>query len=226
VFRPAPGATVVVDCDTTSTNGGRTIRGERCWDVAVSHVEFRRLETRTYTVAGFSYQGRVDTERGITDVVFDDVDVGSVILAGDDEHVRNSDLGPSVDPLNNRCCGGWDDTWVNNTIHDFRIKNGGHFECVTWDGGNGHFVGNRFSGCDVFAIFSKPVVNTSGEVTGNTFAPDPATHEDVKLTTSSSPKRCDVSVSRNRLANGRILDCSGVVVGGTAARRRLTTRGT
>ena len=159
----------------TGTVGGGNINGASCIDVAASHVTFdggsnKSIKTQTYSANGFSYQGRIDTERGASDLTFRNLDVGGVAVGSSQTTVSHNDIGPSVDPLNNRQADGTDDYWGDNLIHDFVIVNGGHMECLTWDGGmNVTMEYNEFRTCAIFAIFAKPVQNISGKVDHNAF---------------------------------------------------------
>jgi chitodextrinase len=217
VFRPAAGATVTFDCGTVSTVGGGTIGGQTCLDIAVSHITFdggpsRSFKTQSYSVNGFSYQGRIDTERGVSDITFRNMDIGAVAVGSSQTTVSHNDLGPSVDPLNIRQASGTGNIWQDNLVHDFLIQNGGHMECVTWDGGtNITFEYNEFRSCAVFAIFAKPVDDISGKVDHNAFW-NPlgiTTNDDVKISLGSGASRCDVSVTNNWISEGTYYDCPG-----------------
>jgi chitodextrinase len=218
VFRPAAGATVTFDCGTVSTVGGGTIGGQTCLDIAVSHITFdggpsRSFKTQSYSVIGFSYQGRIDTERGVSDITFRNMDIGAVAVGSSQTTVSHNDLGPSVDPLNIRQASGTGNIWQDNLVHDFLIMNGGHMECVTWDGGtNITFEYNEFRSCAVFAIFAKPVDDISGKVDHNAFW-NPrglTTNMDVRIVTGSGADRCDVSVTNNWMSESTFYNCPGV----------------
>jgi chitodextrinase len=222
VFRPAAGATVTVDCATTSTVGGGTIGGQSCIDVYASHITFdggssKSLKTQTYSVSGFSYQGRVDTERGATDITFRNMDVGAYAIGSSQTTISHNDIGPSVDPLNNRQASGNANVWQDNLIHDYPIKNGGHFECVTWDGGtNITFEYNEFRSCAVYAIFAKAVDNISGSVDHNAFwnPMNLTTQADFYPSTGSGATRCDVAATNNWTSEGITLNCPGATESG------------
>ncbi len=124
VFRPAAGAVVTIGCDTAPTDGGASVPGASCIDVDASHITFdgrgnRGFRTKSYSAGGFSYQGRIDTERGTTDIIFRNMNIGAVALGSSNTLVSHNDIGPSVDPYNNRQADGSGDVWADNLIHDF-----------------------------------------------------------------------------------------------------------
>jgi len=217
VFKPAAGAVVTVGCTIASTVGGGDINGFSCIDVYASHVTFdggqsMAFKTQSYTANGFTYQGRVDTERGAKDLTFRALDVGAVAVGSSQTMITHSDLGPSVDPLNNRQADGTDDVWQDNLFHDYLIVNGGHMECVTWDVGTSvTFEYNEFRSCAVFAIFAKPIENISGKVDHNAFwnPRQLTTNNDVKVSLGSGATRCDVATTNNWITNSIYMDCPG-----------------
>jgi hypothetical protein len=174
------------------------------------------LRSKTYTVKGVSYQGRIGSDRGITDVTFTHFDAGAFALDGSRMLVTKSDIGPSVDPLNNRFDDGDSDGFQDNLIHDFRLVNGGHFECITWDIGTNVIIQrNLFKNCAVYDVFSKPVENTSGLVDHNAFWEQNYNTDNVDITTGSGASHCSVTVSNNWFMTEAFLDaCPGVVDGG------------
>jgi hypothetical protein len=217
VFVPVAGGTVVVGCDTVTAENGRVIGGQSCIDVYASHVTFdggptKAIRTMTYTVDGFSYQGRIDTERGARDITFRNMDIGAVALGSSQTVVTHNDLGPSIDPLNMRQAAGDSDVWQDNLVHDFLVVNAGHFECVTWDGGtNVTFEYNEFRSCAIFSIFAKPVDNISGRIDHNAFwNPRLLTNnDDIKISTGSGATRCDVAATNNWISEGDLYQCPG-----------------
>jgi hypothetical protein len=210
---------------TFGCTAGRAVDGTTVYDNCIfvngSYLTFEGgqglgIRTQSYTAKGVSYQGRVGSQRGITDVTFSHLDSGAFALDGSRMLVSKSDIGPSVDPLNNRFDDGDSDGFQDNLIHDFRIVNNGHFECITWDIGT-HVViqRNLFRNCAVFDVFSKPVANTSGLVDHNAFWEADYNSDNVKLTTGSGASRCDVTVSNNWFMTEGFYDgCPGSVDGG------------
>jgi hypothetical protein len=214
VFRPS--GVVTVNCDGM---------GQSCLGVYASHITFdggagRDFKTQSYTNAGFSYQGRIDTERGASDITFTNMDIGAVAIGSAYTTVSNSDLGPATDPLNIRLADGHHNTIENNLIHDFVITNGGHYECITWDWGTDIVIrGNEFRSCAIFSIFNKPLVNTSGVIENNVFwNPRGLVSTDIKSNVGSGANRCDLVVRYNIMSEGVIDDCPGMVAYGNVFR--------
>ena len=225
VLVPEPGKVVTIGCHTTGAENSAVISGASCIDDSASHITFdggasQGFRSATYSVKGFSYQGRFDTERGARDVTFTNMDVGSFAIGSSQTTISHNDIGPSVDPLNNRQADGDGDVWADNLIHDFPIKNGGHFECLTWDAGtNVTFEHNEFRSCAIFAIFSKPDNATSGRIDHNVFwnPTSVQTNDDIKVSNGAGAPRCDTSVTNNWISNGLDLStapCPGAVDGG------------
>lgn len=212
VFRTPPGVVATFNCLRA---------GESCLDVYASGVTFdggahKGIRTASFTNKGFSYQGRVDTERGATGITFQNMDIGAVAIGSNNSAVLDSDVGPSTDPLNVRFADGDGIRFERNLVHDFVITNGGHFECITWDVGTNVTVrDNEFRSCAIFGIFAKPIENISGVVERNSFwNPRHLVTTDMKYTLGSGANRCDVTVRDNWLSNGMLVDCPGVILSG------------
>jgi hypothetical protein len=203
-----PNGTVVVNCSGA---------GESCIDVYGSHITFDGGSSRNFKTASYNgYQGRVDTERGATDLTFTNMDIGAIAIGSSYTTISNSDLGPATDPLNIRLADGHHNTIENNLIHDFIITNGGHYECITWDWGTDIIIrNNEFRSCAIFSIFNKPLVNTSGIIENNVFwNPRGIVSTDIKSNVGSGATRCDLIVRYNILSEGVIDDCPGMVAYG------------
>jgi hypothetical protein len=219
-FSVPDGAVAVFGCNPETAYDGTTVY-DSCVDLNGSYLTLDGgpglgFRTKTYVAKGVSYQGRSGSERGITAVTLTRWDMGAFAFDGSNTTVSKSDLGPSVDGLNNRWDDGDGNVLSDNLIHDFAVVNGGHFECLTWDAGT-HVViqRNLFENCAIFDIFSKPVENTSGLVDGNVFWEADYNNDNLKVTTGSGASRCDVSVSNNWfMTSGLFLDCPGAVDGG------------
>ena len=135
---------MVLNCDDVGTIGNGTISGQNCVDfVGARHITLdgganKSIRTQTYTVNGFSYQGGIGIDRGSADITLRNLDIGSFFDAAPDVTVDHNDIGPSVDPLNVKVMGeATSGVITDNLIHDFVIVNGGHFECMYWDGVTG-----------------------------------------------------------------------------------------
>ena len=230
VFRPAAGATVVLNCDDVGTIGNGTISGQNCVDfVGARHITLdgganKSIRTQTYTVNGFSYQGGIGIDRGSADITLRNLDIGSFFDAAPDVTVDHNDIGPSVDPLNVKVMGeATSGVITDNLIHDFVIVNGGHFECMYWDGVTGvQLAYNEFRSCAVYGIHSKEGSTFSSKgvtVDHNVFwnARGLTTQADVQLTTEILP--CSNStVTNNVFTDALINDCSPTTVSGNAFR--------
>lgn len=212
-FRPAPGAVVTIGCQD---DVGRT-----CIDVFGSHVTFnggprKAIRTTRFTNGGFSYQGRIDTERGASDITFTNLDVGAVAVGSSYTMVSRSDLGPSTDPLNIILADGHDNTFLHNRIHDFVITRGGHFECIGWNWGTNITIrDNEFRSCAVFSILNKPENNTSGVVENNVFwNPRNLGSTDYQSNVGSGATNCAVTFRYNTSSNGVTDICGPTTVYG------------
>jgi hypothetical protein len=198
--------------------------GEHCLDADGSYLVFRHLTAASYTYQGWTYLGRVDSERGTSYVTYDRNHFGSVIVAGDNYVVSHNELGPSMDPFNNRQADGKNITWSDNYVHDTRRMSNGHIECLTYDVGlNVSFVRNLFENCAIFDIFNKPVENTSGLIDHNAFwepGISGGNNMNVAIRTGSGATRCDTVVSNNWFGDGTTgsagldLSCPGATDGG------------
>jgi hypothetical protein len=223
-FDAPNGASPAFGCNQTTNNDGQSLFGQSCIDVSGSYLVFRHLSSQSYTFNGVSYLGRVDTERGATYLTFDHDHFGSLAQGASNVVVSHSELGPSIDPLNNRQADGANVEWSDNWIHDVKRVSSGHIECLTYDAGtNVSFLRNLFENCDIFDIFNKPVSNTSGLIDHNAFwEPGIAAgnNENVAIRTGSGATRCDTVVSNNWFGDGTTgsqgldLSCPGATDGG------------
>jgi hypothetical protein len=219
-FTVPSGEVATFACNTIPAFDG-TITYDNCLWVNGSYLTFEGgsglgIRSKTYVAKGVSYQGRIGSERGITNVTFSHLDTGAVALDGNNMVVSKSDLGPSVDPLNSRFDDGDGNAFIDNRIHDFELVNNGHFECITWDVGTHVTIQrNLFQNCPVFDIFAKPVENISGVVDHNVFWEATYNNDNLKVSTGSGASRCDVNVSNNWfMTNGFDDSCPGVVDAG------------
>jgi hypothetical protein len=200
--------------------GNGTISGASCIDVYASHVTFdggsgKAFKTQSYSVNGFSYQGRIDTERGTTDVNFVNMDVGAFAIGGDHTTLAGNDIGPSVDPLNILFIEEADYGVIeNNLIHDFVIQNGGHFECMYWQGPDNMIMrGNEFRSCAVYGLHAKEGDHNNELVENNVFW-NPrglTTQADLQFTTVANPC-ANVTIRNNTFTDGLIDECSPTAV--------------
>jgi len=231
----AAGETAIFGCTPSTNNDGTTLQGTSCIDVgkptATSFLTFdgdlggtcmvascMRLKSQTYVFNGYTYQGRIDTERGDTFLTFNHMDVGSFTSAADDSAYTHNEIGPSTDPMNNRQADGNRITWADNYIHDYEITSAtGHMECITYDAGlNVTITRNMFESCVVFGIFEKPTETVSGTISNNAFW-NPAGHtiqQDVKISNLSGAPSCATTVSNNWFSEGLLIDCPNAVDGG------------
>lgn len=226
VFRTAPGAVATIGCDG---------EGESCMDISGSHITFdggrsKGFRTQSYSSGGFSYQGRIDTERGSTDITFRNMDVGAVAIGSSYTTVSNNDLGPSTDPLNIMLAEEADHLLIqNNLIHDFVITRGGHFECMYWDGPDYVVMrNNEFRSCAIFGVHAKENPHYHELIENNVFwNPRGLTNNaDLQFTTSANP--CgDVVIRYNDFTDGLWDDCWPTRVYGNLFRDRtdLNDRG-
>jgi hypothetical protein len=211
VFQPAQGATVTIGCPDGGTG---------CIDIVGSHVTIRGMHVATMPpVNGFPWQGSVDTERGSTDVTLVNLDAGSLNAASSNLTVRGGDWGPSIDPHNMRIV----DECVNCSfdglfIHDFAVAQGGHFECITFDGGTNVVIRNsEFRSCSVFAIFAKPYGTINGALIENNVFWNPrqfAQSNEIKFTNDGGGSCANIVIRYNLIADDINDECGNVTVYG------------
>ena len=128
VFQPAKRASVTIGCRSD---------GMGCLDISGSHVTLRGMHVANLpSVNGYAWQGSIDTERGCSDVSLLGMDAGSFNAACSNLRIVGGDWGPTIDPHNSRIV----EECVNCLfdgllIHDYAIAQGGHMECITFEGG-------------------------------------------------------------------------------------------
>jgi hypothetical protein len=223
-FDVPSGQSAVFGCGSTTNLDGATIMGVSCIDVYGSYLVLRDLQSQSYGYNGWSYLGRVDTERGASYLTFDHNHFGAIANGAANVTISHNELGPSIDPLNNRQADGANITWSDNYIHDVKRMSSGHIECLTYDAGtNVSFLRNLFENCDIFDIFNKPVSNTSGLIDHNAFwepGMGSGNNDNVAIRTGSGATRCDTVVSNNWFGDGTTgtagldLSCPGATDGG------------
>lgn len=206
IFRTAPGAVATIGCDGD---------GASCMDISASHITFdggrnKGFRSQTYNSGGFSYQGRVDTERGATDITFRNINVGAVAIGSSYTNVIHSDLGPSTDPYNIMLAEEADHLlFQGNLIHDFVITRGGHFECMYWDGPDWVTMrDNEFRSCAIFGVHAKENPHYHELIENNVFwNPRGLTNNaDLQFTNEANP--CgDVIIRYNDFTDGVWDDC-------------------
>ena len=139
------------------------------------------------SVNGYAWQGSIDTERGCSDVSLLGMDAGSFNAACSNLRIVGGDWGPTIDPHNSRIV----EECVNCLfdgllIHDHAIAQGGHMECITFEGGTNVIIRrSEFRSCAIFSIFAKPTDPINGAlIENNVFWNPPA--GSASGTTSSS----------------------------------------
>jgi hypothetical protein len=223
-FDVPDGQHAVFGCNQTTNNDGFAIGGVSCIDVSGSFLLFRHLQSQSYSYQGWSYLGRVDTERGASYLTFDHNHFGALANGAGNVVISHNELGPSIDPLNDRQADGTNVEWSDNFVHDVKRMSSGHIECLTYDAGtNVSFLRNLFENCDIFDIFNKPVSNTSGLIDHNAFwepGMSSGNNDNVAIRTGSGATRCDTVVSNNWFGDGTTgsqgldLSCPGATNGG------------
>ncbi len=161
VFRPAKGAKVIIGCPDD---------GIGCLDIFGSHITIRNMHIAYMPpINGHPWQGTVGADRGSSDVLLVNIDGGALFMASPNSTVRGGDWGPSTDPNNMRI----EEECVNCTldglnIHGFVVAQGGHFECITFEGGTHVTIENStFRSCPIFSIFAKPNSAINGALIQN-----------------------------------------------------------
>jgi hypothetical protein len=218
------GQHAVFGCGSTSNGDGASVGGQSCIDISGSFLVIRHLETQTYTYQGRAYLGRADTERSASYLTFENNHFGAIANGSGNTVISHNELGPSMDPFNNRQAAGSNIEWSDNYIHDVARMSDGHIECLTYDAGtNVRFLRNLWKNCAVFDIFNKPVDNTSGVIDHNAFwepGISGGNNENVAIRTGSGATRCDTVVSNNWFGDGTSsgdgldLSCPGATDGG------------
>lgn len=161
VFRPAKRARVVIGCPDD---------GRGCIDVLGSHVTIRDMHiTYMPPINGHPWQGTVDVDRGSSDVLLVNVDGGALFMASPNSKVIGGDWGPSTDPNNMRIESECVHCLLSGLkIHGFVIAQGGHFECITFEGGTDVTIqDSSFRSCPIFSIFAKPSSAINGALIQN-----------------------------------------------------------
>jgi hypothetical protein len=201
VFRPAPRSRVTIGCRDD---------GDGCLDVSASHVTFVGMRTRHMPpVAGTPWQGRIWAERGADDVSFVAMDAGAIAIGSTNTRVLGGDYGPSIDPLNIRLVGESRNVVFDSVlIHDFRVARGGHFECMTIDGGTNITIRNaEFRTCSTFAIFAKPSEPLREVLIENTIFWNPGGVGQVnELKFSNDTASCTDVTIRNNVISDNVYD--------------------
>jgi hypothetical protein len=201
VFRPAAGASVTIGCRED---------GDECLRVYASHVTFVRLRTQSMPpVDGFPWQGRISSERGADDLTFVGMDVGAIAIGSTNTRVLGGDYGPSIDPLNIRLVGDARNVLFDRVrVHDFRNARGGHFECMTIDGGTSITIRNgEFRTCSTFAVFAKPSEPLRGVLIENTVFWNPGGAGQVnELKFSNDTASCTGVTIRNNVISDNVYD--------------------
>ena len=215
-FDAPSGQSPVFGCSGFTNLDGVQLTGASCIDVSGSFLVFRDLASQTYVYQGFTYYGRVDTERSGSYITFDHNHFGAIANGAGNVTISHNELGPSVDPMNDRQADGNNVTWSDNYIHDVKRESSGHIECLTYDAGlNVSFLRNLFKNCDIFDIFNKPVSNTSGLIDHNAFWEPGITggnNDNVKITSGSGATSCATVVSNNWFGDGAT-NGSGLFIG-------------
>jgi chitodextrinase len=239
-FANAQNEVATFNCGSTNNLDGAGVGGQSCLDIKGNYMVFdgsygvaclsstcMGIKTQTYTYNGYTYQGRLDADGQY--ITLNHIDAGAVADGGSNVTISHSDLGPSIDPYNNRCCGD-NVTWSDNYFHDVQRESSGHIECFTDDGGlNQTIVRNLWKSCSTFSFFSKPVSNTSGSISNNAYW-DPlgfSTTQDIAIRSGSGATSCAVTVSNNWTSNGLDLTsapCPGATDGGGNTSHPATTQ--
>jgi hypothetical protein len=211
VFQPAPGATVTIGCPSD---------GVSCLDILGDHVTIRDMHVAYMPpVNGYAWQGTVDTERGSDDVTLIGIDAGSLNAVASNMTVRGGDWGPSIDPHNMRI----DDQCVNCTwdglkIHDFAVAQGGHMECLTFEGGTNVTIRNsEFRSCAIFSIFAKPGGRINGALIENNVFWNPRRFDlanDIRFTNGGGGTCSRIVIRYNVIGDNISEDCGPMAVVG------------
>ncbi len=211
VFRPARGANVTIGCPPD---------GVSCIDIFGNHVTIRGLRVASMPpVNGYAWQGTVDTERGSRDVTLIGIDAGSLNAVAANMTVIGGDWGPSIDPHNMRI----DDECVNCTfdhmrIHDFAVAQGGHMECLTFEGGTNVTIRNsEFRSCAIFSIFAKPGNTIDGAVIENNVFWNPRGFDlanDIRFTNGGGGTCRNIVIRYNVIGDNVSDECGSTTVVG------------
>ncbi len=208
VFRPARRAKVTIGCPSD---------GRGCIDILGSHVTIAGMHvTSMPPINGYPWQGTVDTERGSDDVTLIGIDAGSLNAAASNLTVIGGDWGPSIDPYNMRIV----EECVNCTfsglrIHDFAVAQGGHFECLTFEGGRNITIGKSvFRSCSIFSIFAKPGSKIDGALIENNVFWNPrhfGLSNDIKFTDGGGGTCSNIVIRYNLISDDVYDSCGGPI---------------
>jgi hypothetical protein len=223
-FQAAVSATVTLGCDDPGVNCLTT--------GGASHLMFIGFHTQMFTVAGMPSQGAIGCDRGSSDIVFRDLDVGGAFMACDDDSmILGGDYGPSVDEnlqITSATNGPTDHVLIEGaTIHDFALDQR-HNECIAlWSGKNITIRGNQFDNCVVYSIAQQVEAGDTNEnilIENNIFRNTKGVSASAAVQISSHGGSCINQIVRNNtfFSDGVLDDCAdhgtsqGVVVVGNA----------
>jgi hypothetical protein len=211
VIRPAAGATVTIGCAST---------GIGCLDILGKHVTIRDMHVASMpAVNGYPWQGSVDTERGSDDVTLINMDAGSVNAAASNMNVIGGDWGPTIDPRNSRIVAECVNCLFDGLLmHDYAIAQGGHMECITFEGGTNVTIRNsEFRSCSVFSIFAKPTDPINGALIENNVFWNPrnfSQSNEIKFTTGSGGSCSNIVIRYNVISDNVDDGCGNPTVVG------------
>jgi hypothetical protein len=204
VFQPAPRARVTIGCPDGGTG---------CIDILGNHVTIKWMRVASLPpVNGYPWQGSVDTERGCADVTLVGLDAGSINAVCRDLKVIGGDWGPTIDPHNSRI-----DTecvnclFTNMLMHDYAIAQGGHMECITFEGGTNVTIRNsEFRSCSIFSIFAKPGDPINGALIENNVFWNPRGFDlanDIRFTNTGGGSCRNIVIRYNLISDNVSDDC-------------------
>lgn len=226
IFDVPSGQTAAFGCDSIANGDGVDVPGASCIDVFGSYITLRHLTTQTYSYEGRPYLGRVDTERGDTNLVLEYNHFGSIAQGADNVVISHNELGPSMDPFNSRQADGSNVVWSDNYFHDTARMSAGHIECMFYEGtgSNVKIIYNLWKNCAVFDIATTPTGNMGANqlIDHNAFwEPDMAGGNNANVWVNThGATSCPITVSNNWFGDGAsqgdgvMLNCPGAVDGG------------
>ncbi len=189
-----------------------------CLDVSGSHVTLRGMHVANLpSVNGYAWQGSIDTERGCTDVSLLGMDAGSFNAACSNLRIVGGDWGPTIDPHNSRIV----EECVNCVfdgllIHDYAIAQGGHMECITFEGGTNVIIRrSEFRSCSIFSIFAKPTDPINGALIENNVFWNPRGFDlgnDIKFSSGSGGSCRNIVIRYNTISDNIDDGCDSSMV--------------
>jgi hypothetical protein len=120
--------------------------------------------------------------------------------------VIGGDWGPTIDPHNTRIVAECVNCLFDGMfIHDYAVAQGGHMECITFEGGTNVTIRNsEFRSCSIFSIFAKPTDPIDGALIENNVFWNPrnfSQSNEIKFTTGGGGSCANIVIRYNLISD-------------------------